>query len=67
MIRVIEGSEEDSEDQAEWLLALLLAYNNEIATSVVEKQHEELVKKLLKKYSQIIFIDEKNATMTDQI
>ena len=67
VIRVVKGSEEDSEDQVEWLPALLLAYNNKITIPVAEKEHEELVKDLLEKYPQIIFINEKNTTMTDRI
>ena len=65
VIRVVEESEEDSKDQAEWLPALLLAYNNKIVISVAEEEYKELIECLLKKYSQIVFVDEKNVTMID--
>ena len=67
IIRVIEGSKENLENQAEWLLTLLFVYNNKIATPVTKKEHEELIGNLLEKYLQIIFVNEKNVTMTDQV
>ena len=62
----MEGSE-DSVDQAGWSSAFPLANSTEEAMPPVESHFEEIKQDLLSRYPKIVFTDEKNATITDQI
>jgi len=67
VIRVVKGSE-DSEEQAGWSPALPLANEvNEESSPKEEPLKEKLRKELLAKFPQIIFTDEKHATITNLV
>ena len=63
----MKGSE-DFEEQAEWSFALPLANEvNEESSPKEELLKEKLRKNLLAKFLQIVFTDEKHATITNRV